>query len=121
VSSQLRVAVVTGAGSGIGRAVAQGLLTVGYQVALVGRRDDALRETIAGGNPDGSHALALKADVRDPDAVRSLFARVRGAWRRVDLLFNNAGLFGATAPLDELPDEQFLTVSATNMPYIGRG
>jgi NAD(P)-dependent dehydrogenase (short-subunit alcohol dehydrogenase family) len=103
VSSQHRVAVVTGAGSGIGRAVAQALLAAGWRVALVGRRDDALRETIEGSNPNASDALALAADVRDPDAVRSLFDRVQEAWGRVDLLFNNAGVFGATAPLDEVP------------------
>jgi NAD(P)-dependent dehydrogenase (short-subunit alcohol dehydrogenase family) len=109
------VAVVTGAGSGIGRAVAQGLRAAGYRVALAGRREDALRETLAGGGAPSEMGLVIPTDVSDPDQVRSLFARVRENWGRVDLLFNNAGLFGAPAPFDEFALEQWQAVIDTNL------
>jgi NAD(P)-dependent dehydrogenase (short-subunit alcohol dehydrogenase family) len=84
-----QVAVITGAGSGIGRAVAVELLEAGYHVALAGRREDKLRETAALG---AATALVVPTDVTDADSVRDLFARVRTEYGRVDLLFNNAGL-----------------------------
>jgi NAD(P)-dependent dehydrogenase (short-subunit alcohol dehydrogenase family) len=108
------VAVVTGAGSGIGRAVAAGLLAAGHRVALAGRRQAALRETVAGvADPPG--ALVVPADVADPAAVRALFGQVLDAWGRVDLLFNNAGTFGATAPVDELDVAAWRAVLDTNL------
>jgi NAD(P)-dependent dehydrogenase (short-subunit alcohol dehydrogenase family) len=84
-----QVAVITGAGSGIGRAVAVELLEAGYHVALAGRREDKLRETAALG---AGTALVVPTDVTDADSVRNLFAQVRTEYGRVDLLFNNAGL-----------------------------
>jgi len=84
-----QVAVITGAGSGIGRAVAVELLEAGYHVALAGRREDKLRETAALG---AGAALVVPTDVTDADSVRDLFARVRTEYGRVDVLFNNAGL-----------------------------
>jgi NAD(P)-dependent dehydrogenase (short-subunit alcohol dehydrogenase family) len=107
----MQVAVVTGAGSGIGREVATVLLEDGWRVALAGRREDALRETAGG----AQEALVVPTDVRDPAAVRALFERVREAWGRVDLLFNNAGVFGRPAPLDELAVEDWEAVVATNL------
>ncbi|GAA4831883.1 SDR family oxidoreductase [Saccharopolyspora rosea] len=92
------VAVVTGAGSGVGRAVAQALLGAGYRVVLVGRRLDPLRETARG----ASTARVLPADVGDPDAVAALFDAVRDEFGRVDVLFNNAGTFGTPGAVDEL-------------------
>ncbi|GAB3870397.1 SDR family oxidoreductase [Kibdelosporangium lantanae] len=80
--------MITGAGSGIGRAVAVELLEAGYRVVLAGRREDKLRETAA----SGGTALVVPTDVTDADSVRNLFARVRTEYGRVDLLFNNAGL-----------------------------
>ncbi|MBV9154108.1 MAG: SDR family oxidoreductase [Alphaproteobacteria bacterium] len=110
-----RVAVVTGAGSGIGRAVTRSFLGAGYRVALAGRRDDALRETLAGPHASAKDALVVPTDVTDADAVRDLFSRVTATWGRVDVLFNNAGLFGDTAPLDEVSDAQWSTVIGTNL------
>jgi NAD(P)-dependent dehydrogenase (short-subunit alcohol dehydrogenase family) len=106
-----RIAVVTGAGSGIGRAVARALLGAGWRVALAGRRDDALRET-AGDEPG---ALAVPTDVRDAESVASLFERVAGEHGRLDLLFNNAGLTGTAAPFGEIEYDDWRTVVDTNL------
>jgi NAD(P)-dependent dehydrogenase (short-subunit alcohol dehydrogenase family) len=111
VSAGRPIAIVTGAGSGIGRAVARGLLEAGYRVGLAGRRGDSLRETVG----DTTGALVVPTDVTDPDQVRRLFARVRAQWGRLDVLFNNAGVFGPAAPLDEVPVEQWRTVVDTNL------
>jgi NAD(P)-dependent dehydrogenase (short-subunit alcohol dehydrogenase family) len=110
-----RVAVVTGAGSGIGRVVARALLGTDYRVALAGRRDDALRETLAGVDVAAQRALLVPTDVTDAAAVRALFARVREQLGRVDLLFNNAGTFGAPAPLEDVSFEQWQAIVATNL------
>ncbi|MBO9625740.1 MAG: SDR family oxidoreductase [Microbacterium sp.] len=88
-----RIAVVTGAGSGIGRAVTREMLAAGFRVALAGRREDALRETAAE-HPD---ALIVPTDVTVESEVEALFARVVAEWGRVDVLFNNAGAFGPAA------------------------
>ena len=109
------VAVVTGAGSGIGRAVTRALLGAGYRVALAGRREDALRETLADVPAARETTLVVPTDVTDPRAVRSLFARVADAYGRVDLLFNNAGVFGAPAPLDEVSIDEWRTAVDTNL------
>src|SRR5919197_858144 len=106
-----RTAVVTGAGSGIGREVACALLDAGYAVALAGRREEALVET-ASGRDD---ALVVPTDVTDASAVASLFTRVRAELGRVDLLFNNAGLFGAPAPIEDYSLDEWQAVVATNL------
>ena len=93
-----RIAVVTGAGSGIGRAVTHALLEAGFRVALAGRREDALRET-AGEHPQ---ALVIPTDVTVEAEVEALFARVVAEWGRVDVLFNNAGAFGPAASAAEI-------------------
>ena len=113
VSEAGAVAVVTGAGSGIGRAVTVGLLEAGYRVALAGRREQALRESLAGASAD--RALVIPTDVTDAEAVRALFARVLAAWGRVDLLFNNAGVFGAPAAFEDVELEQWRTSVDTNL------
>jgi NADP-dependent 3-hydroxy acid dehydrogenase YdfG len=105
-----QVAVVTGAGSGIGRDVARALFAAGYRVALAGRREEALRETL--GEHDG---LVVPTDVADADAVRALFARVREELGRVDLLFNNAGTFGRPAPIEDVAVEDWQAIVATNL------
>jgi NAD(P)-dependent dehydrogenase (short-subunit alcohol dehydrogenase family) len=107
-----QVAVVTGAGSGIGRDVARALLDAGYRVALAGRREEALRETLAG-REDG--AIVVPTDVAEPDAVRALFARVREELGRVDLLFNNAGTFGTPTPIEDVAFEDWQAIVATNL------
>ena len=108
-----RVSVVTGAGSGIGAAVARALLTAGGRVALTGRRPAALQATATVASP--GTALVIPADVGDPGAVRAVFDQVTETWGRVDLLFNNAGVFGAPAPLDEVAVEDWRAVIDTNL------
>src|SRR4051812_19671975 len=98
-----KTAIVTGAGSGIGRAVALALLKDGYSVALAGRRADALGETIALSGEVAPRAYALPTDVSDPASVHALFEATREKFGRLDLLFNNAGKGSPAVPLDELP------------------
>jgi NAD(P)-dependent dehydrogenase (short-subunit alcohol dehydrogenase family) len=109
------VAVVTGAGSGIGRAVTVGLLGAGYRVALAGRREQALRETLAAAPGASNRALVVPTDVTDAETVHALFERVVGEWGRVDLLFNNAGVFGAPAAFEDVELEQWRTSVDTNL------
>ncbi|WP_314194199.1 SDR family oxidoreductase [uncultured Arthrobacter sp.] len=106
-----RVAVVTGAGSGIGRAVARQMLADGYRVALAGRREQQLLET-ADGHPD---ALAVPCNVTVPDDVERLFASVLRRWGRVDVLFNNAGVFGPAASVDEITLADWEATVAVNL------
>jgi NAD(P)-dependent dehydrogenase (short-subunit alcohol dehydrogenase family) len=114
-----RVALVTGAGSGIGRASAIALLADGWRVVFSGRRLDALRESIRlAGDPFGdiaSRALAAPADVTRPDSVTQLFDLIRARFGRLDLLFNNAGVFSPGVPLEELSLEQWRAAVDTNL------
>ena len=110
-----RVAIVTGAGSGIGRAAAVALLAEGYQVALAGRRADTLAETIAGAGEAGSRALAVPTDVADPDSVDALFHKTVESFGRLDVLFNNAGQNAPGIPLEELSVEQWRSVVDVNL------
>src|SRR4051794_37627425 len=91
MTSDGKVALVTGAGAGIGRGSALGLLREGYRVALAGRRADALEQTRSLAGPLAGRALAVAADVSDPASVKELFARTRKEFGRLDVLFNNAG------------------------------
>jgi NAD(P)-dependent dehydrogenase (short-subunit alcohol dehydrogenase family) len=111
----MKVALVTGAGSGIGRASALALIAAGYQVVLTGRRAQALDDTVALAGADALRALALPADVSDPAAVRALFDRVHATYQRLDVLFNNAGTGAAAVPMDELTFEQWKTVVDVNL------
>jgi NAD(P)-dependent dehydrogenase (short-subunit alcohol dehydrogenase family) len=110
-----KIAIVTGAGSGIGRASAVALLKAGYSVALAGRRADALQETVKQAGPDGARALAVPTDVTSPDSVRALFAAVKDRWGRLDLLFNNAGQNAPGIPLEDLTFEQWKNVVDVNL------
>ena len=96
-------AVVTGAGSGIGRAVALQLMKDGYAVALAGRRKEALEKTAELGKATGSKSLVCVTDVGDPAQVKALFAATKEAFGRLDLLFNNAGSGAPPVPLEDLP------------------
>ena len=109
------VAIVTGAGSGIGRDVARGLLAAGWNVALAGRREEALRATLEPVGEWAGNPLVAPTDVTDPVSVRSLFDRVRRELGRVDLLFNNAGSFGVPAPIDEVSDEDWHALVDVNL------
>ncbi len=108
-----KFAVVTGAGTGIGRAVAFAFLKDGYRVALAGRRKEMLEQTVAEAGPAGKNALVVPTDVGKLDAVRALFAAVKQQFGRLDVLFNNAG-GGATAPLEDLSFEQWQGVVDVN-------
>ena len=106
-------AIVTGAGSGIGKAVALALLADGYSVALAGRRLEPLEQTAR--ESGSSRALVVPTDVADPASVRQLFATTRGAFGRLDLLFNNAGINVPNVPIDELPIEHWRSVVDINL------
>ena len=114
MASPSKVALVTGAGSGIGRAVALALLREGYGVVLAGRRADALAAT-ADLAPAGSHALAVPTDVTDPDSVHALFERAQFAFGRLDLLFNNAGAGAPAVPLEDVTFAQWRAVVDVNL------
>jgi NAD(P)-dependent dehydrogenase (short-subunit alcohol dehydrogenase family) len=113
-ASQAKIAVVTGAGSGIGRAVAVELLRTGWSVALAGRKPQTLEETAA--LVPGAASLVVRTDVSRPDDVAALFDAARERFGRLDLLFNNAGTFGpGGVPVEELPYEAWLHVVNTNL------
>ncbi len=109
------VAIVTGAGSGIGRAVSRALLARGYRVALAGRHQETLSESLVDVEHVVQPALVVVTDVTDSASVTRLFDRVRAEWGRVDLLFNNAGVFGIPAPFDDVALDDFETVVDTNL------
>ena len=110
-----KVAIVTGAGSGIGKVSAIALLQAGYSVGLAGRREEALQATVAEAGEAGSRALAVSTDVSDPDSVAALFARTVEAFGRLDVLFNNAGSNAPGKTIDELTVEQWKTVIDVNI------
>lgn len=110
----MKIAMVTGAGSGIGRAAALALLHAGYAVVLAGRRADALEQTLAQA-PKESHALIVPTDVRDETAVATLFRLTVERFGRLDLLFNNAGVGAPQIPIDELSLAQWNDVVSVNL------
>ncbi|MFN8633442.1 MAG: SDR family oxidoreductase [Chloroflexota bacterium] len=109
-----KVAVVTGAGSGVGKATSLAFLEAGYHVVLAARRAETLEQVISEAGENGARALAVPTDVGDPEAVRNLFARTKEAFGRLDVLFNNAGT-GSRGLLEDLTDEQWLAVVNTNL------
>jgi NAD(P)-dependent dehydrogenase (short-subunit alcohol dehydrogenase family) len=115
MTSPTRVAIVTGAGSGIGKAVSLALLADGYSVALAGRRRPALERTVAEAGPSGDRALLVPADVTDPASVRALFEAVKQAFGRLDVLFNNAGVNAPALPLEETAYADWRAVIDTNV------
>ena len=110
-----KVAIVTGAGSGIGRESALALLRAGYGVALAGRRAERLEETVQAAGEAGSRALAVPTDVAEPDSIRALFAKTKERFGRLDVLFNNAGTGAPPIPLEDLTYEQWKTVVDINL------
>jgi NAD(P)-dependent dehydrogenase (short-subunit alcohol dehydrogenase family) len=113
-SSGGKVAIVTGGGTGIGKAAALALLGDGWRVAVAGRRKEPLDQVLAESGA-GGRALAVPTDVTDPASVEALFAATVKAWGRVDLLFNNAGVGAAAAPLEDLALDQWKRVVDTNL------
>jgi len=115
MASDLRVALVTGAGSGIGRAVCLALFGAGYCVVLAGRRLEPLQETVALAAVDDERALCVPTDVGRPEPVRELFAQAGARFGRLDLLFNNAGSFTPGIPMEELSYEQWQQTVDVNL------
>ena len=110
-----KVGIVTGAGSGVGRATALTLLKAGYSIVLAGRRADALERTVKEAGPASERALAVPTDVTEPASVRALFGATRARFGRLDLLFNNAGTNAPGIPLEDLSLEQWKKVVDTNL------
>lgn len=109
-----KVAIVTGAGTGVGRAVAHSLIDAGYQVALAGRRAEPLEETAAGSS-DSNRTLVVSTDVSDETAVEELFAKTVAAFGRVDLVFNNAGIGARPVEMHELEVDEWRAVVDINL------
>ena len=115
MSGHGKIAMITGAGTGIGRASALAMLREGYSVVLAGRRPEPLENTKVDAGADGDRALVVPADVSDPASVRSLFARTKEAFGRLDFLFNNAGTNAPGIPIEELTVEQWRNVVDVNL------
>ena len=115
MGSSAKIAIVTGAGSGIGRHVAVALAHNGYAVVLAGRRQESLEATALEVSLDNSQTLVVPANVNDPNSVRELFAKTKRAYGRLDLLFNNAGISGRDLPLEDLTYEEWKSVVDTNL------
>lgn len=110
-----QIALVTGGGSGIGRATSLALQSAGFSVVIAGRRADALMETAALAAPSSPKMLCVPADVTQLDSVRALFARIRESFGRLDVLFNNAGAGAPAVPMEEITLEQWNAVVAVNL------
>ncbi|HEX4270398.1 MAG TPA: SDR family oxidoreductase [Rhizomicrobium sp.] len=107
-----KIAMITGAGSGVGRAVAKALGKRGWQLALVGRKEDTLTETAR--QISGDHLIA-PADIGDPTQVKAVFAKIRDKFGRIDMLFNNAGMGTPAIPIEELSFEQWQAIVGVNL------
>ena len=114
MSSDGKIAIVTGAGSGVGQRTALALLHEGYSVTLAGRRADALESTIKEAGEAGSRVLAVPTDIAKPDSVKNLFAKTKETYGRLDLLFNNAGI-STGGLLEDVTYEQWRSVLDTNV------
>ena len=114
MATQNKIAIVTGAGSGVGKAATLTLLKAGYSVALAGRRKDAL-DQVAKESGAGARALAVATDVANPDSVKALFATTKKTFGRIDVLFNNAGVNAPAIPLEDLTFEQWKNVVDINL------
>ena len=110
-----KVAVITGAGTGVGRAAALALAGEGFAIVLAGRRPEPLKEVASEVGSTGGRAIAVPTDVTDPSAIRALFARAVEVFGRLDLLFNNAGMGAPAIPLETLTVEQWRAVVDTNL------
>jgi NAD(P)-dependent dehydrogenase (short-subunit alcohol dehydrogenase family) len=115
MGAQGKVAIVTGAGTGVGKAVSLALMRGSYQVALAGRRKEPLEKTAREGEALGAKSIVVPTDVGDPASVKALFARTKEAFGRLDLLFNNAGSGTPPVPIEELTYEQWKAVVDANL------
>ena len=115
MNQSTKVAIVTGAGSGIGKAVAIALLKTGYRVALAGRRQEPLDQAVKDAGATPSNAIAVSTDVANPESVRALFAKTKAAFGRLDVLFNNAGVGAPPINMEDLTFEQWKNVVDINL------
>src|SRR6266704_2419519 len=115
-----KVALVTGAGTGIGKAVALALMKEGYAAVLAGRRKDKLEETASEGKSTGAKTLAVPTDIGDPAAIKALFAKTKETFSRLDVLFNNAGIGAPAVSLEDLPYETWKQVVDVNLARLPR-
>ena len=111
----IKSAIVTGAGTGVGKAIVKSLLESGFHVALLGRRHDVIAAAAREVDPAGTRTLSIPTDVGDPAAVAAAFDQVKAAWHRLDLLVNNAGIGAPAIPLEELSVAQWNDVVAANL------
>ena len=116
--SARKVALVTGAGTGVGRAVTLALMKEGYAVVLAGRRKDMLEAVAKEGAQTPGEALTVPTDIADPAAIKALFTKTKETYGRLDLLFNNAGIGAPAMPIEELPLDKWQAVVATNLTGI---
>ncbi|QET05311.1 SDR family oxidoreductase [Cupriavidus pauculus] len=115
MNASRKIALVTGAGSGVGRLTALALLDDGWTVVLAGRRPEPLQALAAEAAARGQHAVAIPTDVTDPDSVQALFDDIEREFGRVDMVFNNAGVNAPAVPMDELPLDKWFNVVNTNV------
>jgi NAD(P)-dependent dehydrogenase (short-subunit alcohol dehydrogenase family) len=115
MASSTRIAVITGAGSGIGKASALALMRNGWSVVLAGRRKELLEGVAREGQSTGARTLVVPTDVADASSISNLFARTRETFGRLDLLFNNAGIGAPAVPMEDLPFEKWKAVVDTNL------
>src|ERR687892_1674640 len=115
MAASIRVAVITGAGSGIGKASALALMRHGWSVVVAGRRKELLEDVAREGQSTGARSLVVPTDVADAASIRNLFARTKETFGRLDLLFNNAGIGAPAVPMEDLPFEKWKAVVDTNL------
>ena len=115
MTGRSKVAIVTGAGTGVGKAICAGLLSVGYSVVMAGRRQEVLEAAEREVSGEGASTLLVPTDITDPSSVSALFAATVKAFGRLDLLVNNAGMGSPAVPLEDIPLEQWRTVVDTNL------
>ena len=116
MAAQKKIALVTGAGTGVGRAVTLALMREGYAVVLAGRRKDKLEEVAREGAQTPGEALTVPADVADPASIKALFGKTKETYGRLDVLFNNAGIGAPAMPIEDLPFEQWRRWSTSISP-----
>ena len=115
MASSTKIALITGAGSGIGKASALALMRNGWSVVLAGRRKELLEDVARAGQSAGARSLVVPTDVADVASIRNLFARTKETFGRLDLLFNNAGIGAPAVPMEDLPFEKWKAVVDTNL------
>ena len=118
MAASAKIALVTGAGTGVGRAVSIALAKAGYNIVLAGRRKEMLDKVAGEVKAVGAQALAVPTDVSKRESILALFATVKSSFGRLDVLFNNAGIGAPAVPLEDLPYETWQNVVATNLTGI---